>query len=70
MADEQQTKEIKQKAIEKAVCHSRKVISDMGHVTANDEVISWMADQIDDLKSKINRIEQANAVMAYGAFTE
>lgn len=62
--------ELKQKAIDKAVTHSRNVMSNMGHVTANDEVIAWMADQINELKEQINKIEYANAEMAYGSFPE
>lgn len=62
--------EFKRKAIDKAVSHSRNVMSNMGHVTANDEVIAWQADQIDELKETINKIERASAEMAYGSFPE
>ena len=62
--------EIKQKAINKAVIHSRSVMSNMGHVTANDEVIAWQADQIDKLKAEIQKMCKANAIMAYGNFEE
>jgi hypothetical protein len=52
---------LKQQAIDKAVTHSRSVLSNMGHVTANDEVIAWQADQIDSLKAKVKKMCQLNA---------
>lgn len=46
--------QLKQQTINKAVASARKQLSDGKLVTASDEAIAWMADQIEAIEKPIN----------------